>query len=57
MYFASKSVIMSEHFFHCTDGVDLILDKAGREAEYFELDLVAVGVAEEIACWVTASFD
>ena len=48
---------MSKHFFHCIEGVDLILDKAGREAEYFEVDLVATGVAEEISCWVTPSFD
>ena len=40
---------MAIHYFHCTDGVDLILDRTGRETRAFQ-DVVAKAheVADEI---------
>jgi hypothetical protein len=48
---------MPTYFFHCTDGADLILDRTGREVEDFELDSTAMGVAEDVAFRLPASFD
>ena len=40
---------MAIHYFHCTDGVDLILDRRGRETEAFGDALItAREVAAEI---------
>lgn len=40
---------MALHYFHCTDGVDLVLDRQGREARGREdLKARARAVAEEI---------
>ena len=37
---------MAIHYFHCTDGIDLILDRHGRETEAFG---DAICTAREIA--------
>lgn len=40
---------MAVHYFHCTDGVDLIIDRTGQDARSFrDLRLRARAVAERI---------
>ena len=40
---------MAIHYYHCTDGIDLILDRAGRETRDFgELRPQAISVADRL---------
>ena len=40
---------MAVHYFHCTDGIDLIIDRRGRDAANFiELRRKAEEVASEV---------
>lgn len=49
---------MAIHYFHCTDGHDIIVDKRGREAESLaDLRQAALDVAREIRAAVPAFGD
>lgn len=39
---------MAVHFFHCTDGVDLIVDRTGRDLKRGEAISRALSVAHDI---------
>jgi hypothetical protein len=39
---------MPIHYFHCTDGRDLVLDRTGHRASRRQIELLAAFVASEI---------
>jgi hypothetical protein len=48
---------MARHFFHCTNGVDLVPDGRGHEADHYNVDLIAQEIAERMVRALPASFD
>jgi hypothetical protein len=48
---------MARHFFHCTNGLDLVTDGRGQDADDYNLDLIAQEIAERMVRALPASFD
>ena len=48
---------MAKHFFHCTNGVDLVTDARGQNANEYNVDLIALEIADRMVRALPASFD
>ena len=48
---------MARHFFHCTNGVDLVPDGRGQDADFYSVDLIAQDIAERMVRALPAAFD
>ncbi|HEY7383856.1 MAG TPA: hypothetical protein VH743_09325 [Beijerinckiaceae bacterium] len=48
---------MAKHFFHCTNGIDLVPDGRGQHADFYNIDLIAQEIAERMIHALPASFD
>jgi len=48
---------MAKHFFHCTNGVDLVIDGRGQDADDYNLDLIAQEIADRMVRALPAAFD
>ena len=48
---------MARHFFHCTNGVDLVTDGRGQDGDDYSIDLIAHEIAERMVRALPASFD
>ena len=48
---------MARHFFHCTNGIDLVTDGRGQHADSYSIDLIAQEIVERMVRALPASFD